>query len=224
VRSSLPSAALHWQQLLHGARHCQQTTKRLRHAAAPEQGWALAGLPWLPSPTCLGFENSSMRALPAQEPPDRPSVLCSSGISIPSSTCAPGTLLLSPVPQALGMSTGQHGARTCRGLGWGRRDTENNGIIEWFELGGTLKAIWSNFPAVNPQLHQCPEPLQPDLGCLQGWGSSTAPSDRCQCLTALTAQNFFLTSNLNLPSFSWKPFPLVPSQQTLLKSLSLSFY
>ena len=35
----------------------------------------------------------------------------------------------------------------------------------------------------NPQLHQCPEPLQPDLGCLQGWGSSTAPSDRCQCLT-----------------------------------------
>ena len=36
-------------------------------------------------------------------------------------------------------------------------------------------------------------------------------------------KDFFLTSNLNLPSLTLKPFPLVLSPQTLLKSLSSSF-
>ena len=44
-----------------------------------------------------------------------------------------------------------------------------------------------------------------------------------QCLTTLIIKNLFLISNLNLPSFSWKPFPLVLSQPTLLQSLSPSF-
>ena len=39
----------------------------------------------------------------------------------------------------------------------------------------------------------------------------------------LMVKNFFLISNLNLPSCSLKPFLLVLSQQTLLKSLSPSF-
>ena len=43
------------------------------------------------------------------------------------------------------------------------------------------------------------------------------------CASALIVKNFFLISNLNLPSFSLRPFPLVLSQQTLLKSLSPSF-
>jgi len=49
-------------------------------------------------------------------------------------------------------------------------------IIEGFELEGTLKAMRSN-PCTEqgyPQLHQCSEPLQPDLGCLQGWGTTTS--------------------------------------------------
>jgi len=42
-------------------------------------------------------------------------------------------------------------------------------------------------------------------------------------LTTLTVKDFFLVSNLNLPSLCLKPFPLVQSPQTLLKSLSPSF-
>jgi len=44
--------------------------------------------------------------------------------------------------------------------------------IEWFELEGTLEAICPTpcSEQGHPQLHQCSEPIQPDLGCLQGWG------------------------------------------------------
>jgi len=41
-----------------------------------------------------------------------------------------------------------------------------------------------------------------------------------QCLTTLMVKNFFLISNLNLPSFSLEPFPLVLSLHTLVKSPS----
>ena len=44
-----------------------------------------------------------------------------------------------------------------------------------------------------------------------------------QCLATLTVRDFFLISNLNLPSLSLTPFPLVLSPQPLLKSLSPSF-
>ena len=55
-------------------------------------------------------------------------------------------------------------------------------------------------------------------------GASTASlGNLCQCLTTLSIKHFFLMSNQNLSSFSVKPFPLVLSQQTLLKSLSPSF-
>ena len=43
-----------------------------------------------------------------------------------------------------------------------------------------------------------------------------------QCLTTLTVENFFLISNLNIPSFSLKPFSIVLLQQSLLKHLSPS--
>jgi len=44
-----------------------------------------------------------------------------------------------------------------------------------------------------------------------------------QCLTTLMVKNFFLISNLNLPSFSLELFPLVLSLHTLVKSPSPSF-
>jgi len=44
-----------------------------------------------------------------------------------------------------------------------------------------------------------------------------------QCFTTTMVKNFFLISNLNLPSFSLEPFPLVPSLHTLVKSPSPSF-
>jgi len=39
-----------------------------------------------------------------------------------------------------------------------------------------------------------------------------------QCFTNLMVKNFFLISHLNLPSFSLKPFPLVLSLHTPVKS------
>lgn len=42
------------------------------------------------------------------------------------------------------------------------------------------------------------------------------------CLTILTLKDFFLTSNLNLPSVSLKPLSLVLSLNVLTKSLSVA--
>ncbi|KAK4831170.1 hypothetical protein QYF61_015640 [Mycteria americana] len=50
-------------------------------------------------------------------------------------------------------------------------------------------------------------------------GASTASlGNLFQCLATLIVKNFFLISNLNLPSFSLKPLPLVLSLQALVKS------
>ena len=40
-----------------------------------------------------------------------------------------------------------------------------------------------------------------------------------QCLTTLTVKDFFLISNLNLPSLSFKPFPLVLLSKTAKESV-----
>ena len=54
-------------------------------------------------------------------------------------------------------------------------------------------------------------PVQPDLECLQEWGNLFQ-------YTTFIVNKYFLISNLNFPSFSLKPFPLVLSQQTLVRS------
>jgi len=52
-------------------------------------------------------------------------------------------------------------------------------------------------------------------------GVATASLDNLgQCLTILTVKNFFLLSNLNLSSFSFKPLPLVLSLQAIVRSPS----
>jgi len=49
-------------------------------------------------------------------------------------------------------------------------------------------------------------------------GAATAPLGSLgQGLTALRGKNFFLVSNLNPPSFSLKPLPLVLSLHSLVK-------
>ena len=53
--------------------------------------------------------------------------------------------------------------------------------------------------------------------------STTNLGNLCQCLITLIVKNFFLISNLNLLYFSLRPFPLILSQQILLKSLFPSF-
>ena len=50
--------------------------------------------------------------------------------------------------------------------------------------------------------------------------ATTSLGNLGQGLTALTVKTFFLTSNLNLPSLSLKPLPLVLSLQALVKSPS----
>ena len=57
--------------------------------------------------------------------------------------------------------------------------------------------------------------LQPDLGVSKDGAPVTSLGSLCQRLVALTGKHLFLASNLNLPSFSLKPFPLVLSQQPL---------
>ena len=63
----------------------------------------------------------------------------------------------------------------------------------------------------------------PCLESLQGWDINHITGNLFQCLTTLTVKDFFLISNLNLPSLSLKPLPLVLLPQTLKKRLSPSF-
>ncbi len=71
---------------------------------------------------------------------------------------------------------------------------------------------WPLAPAMGCLPHTstaCPGLIQPDHGCLQAW-----------CLITLTVKkNKLLHSQSKSPSFGVKPFPLVLSQQILLKKL-----
>ena len=62
--------------------------------------------------------------------------------------------------------------------------------------------------------------IQPGLECLQGWGIHSLLGQPVQCVTTLWVKNFLLISILNLPCFSFKPFPLVLSLSTLVNSRS----
>jgi len=71
-----------------------------------------------------------------------------------------------------------------------------HGITE-LSWRGPLKAVCPT-PCTeqgHPQLHQCSEPIQPDLGCLQGWGTTASLGYMCQCLTTLSLESFFLTKH-----------------------------
>jgi len=60
--------------------------------------------------------------------------------------------------------------------------------------------------------------IQPGLECLQGWGIHSLLGQPVQCVTTLCVKNFFLVSNLHVPCFSLKLFPLVLSLSTLVNS------
>jgi len=100
-------------------------------------------------------------------------------------------------------------------------------VFELLELEGTLKGHLVQ-PPCNEQGHlqqirllRAPSSLT--LSISRDRVSTTSLGILFQSLTILITKSFFFKSNLNHPSFSWKPFPLVLSQQTLLKSLSPSF-
>ena len=99
-------------------------------------------------------------------------------------------------------------------------------ILESYELEGTLEGPSSPNPCNEQghlQLHQVAQsPVQPDLECLQGW-SIHCLSGQPVPVPHHSYYNFFLISNLNLFSSSLNLFRLVLSQQTVLKTLSITF-
>ena len=76
-------------------------------------------------------------------------------------------------------------------------------MIGWLVLERTLKPIQFQL------LPQAP----PGMGHPQLWAAVPGPH---------IVKHFLLTSDLNLPSFSWRPFTFVLSQSTLVKSLSVT--
>jgi len=100
-------------------------------------------------------------------------------------------------------------------------------IIEWFGFKGTLKIISFQPPAMSrdifhqPRLLRAPSSLA--LNPAREEAATASLGSLFQCFTTLTMKNFFLISNLNLPSFSLEPFPLVLSLHSLVTSPSPAF-
>ena len=100
-------------------------------------------------------------------------------------------------------------------LNWNLRLRNNHRthhrFIEWFKSEGTFKGYLVQLPWIKQgylQLDQAAQsPIQPDLECLQGWGihhlsGQTVPVPHHSYCNVF----FSLISNLNLLSFSLKPF------------------
>lgn len=92
---------------------------------------------------------------------------------------------------------------------------------------GQTKIIQFNPPEVNKDTYSKIRVLRVQssltLNVSRHEASSTSLGTLSQCLTNTTANNYFLTSNLNLLSSSLKSFPPILSQQILLRHLSPSF-
>jgi len=85
-------------------------------------------------------------------------------------------------------------------------------ITETFELEGTLRGLLVQ-PPFSEQGCQQPDqvfraPSSLTLNVSRGRTFTTTLGNVLQYLTTLSVKNVFLISNLNLPSFSLKPFPL----------------
>jgi len=96
-------------------------------------------------------------------------------------------------------------------------------------MEGTVKVIWVQPPCPG-QGHLPPDqarflraPSNLALNTVREGEGTASLGNLGQGLTTLIGKNFFLTSNLNVPSFSLEPFPLVLSLHTLVKSPSPSF-
>jgi len=81
---------------------------------------------------------------------------------------------------------------------------------ESFELEGSLKGHLVQLPGNEQghlQLHQVLRaPSSLTLSVSKGWDTTTSLGNPFQYLTTFIVKSYFLISNLNLPSFSLKPF------------------
>ena len=109
---------------------------------------------------------------------------------------------------------------------WNAVIIEEYRITESSELEGTFKGHTVQLSCNeqgHAQLDQVVQGwIQPHPESLQGQGFYHISGKPVPAFTALTAKDFFFIYNLHLLSLSIKPFPLVLSPQTLLKSLSPS--
>jgi len=107
-----------------------------------------------------------------------------------------------------------------------RQFSSSHRTTEWFGLKGTLKII-SLHPPCHEQEHftlglAAQSPIQSDLEHCQGGGSHSFPGQSGPGPHHPHGEEF-LPSNLNLPTFSLQPFPLVLLLHAPAKSPSPSF-
>ena len=106
----------------------------------------------------------------------------------------------------------------------------NYRIKEWLRLEGTLKITQFQPSAMGRAArHQLRLPRAPShlaLSTCSDGASTASPDSLFQGVTTLWVKTFFRTPNLNLPSSSLKPVPLVPSLSDCVKSWppSCSYY
>lgn len=97
-------------------------------------------------------------------------------------------------------------------------------VIVGFGFEGTLDMVSSHPTAMDrntfyyPRLIQTPSNLAVDT--FRDRAATASLRNLCHCITMLTEKNFFLTANVNLPSFISGLFPLVLSLHTPVKSSS----
>ena len=107
-----------------------------------------------------------------------------------------------------------------------KKINESYRIIAWFGLEGALKIILFH-PAISRDIFPQPRVLRAPSSLASSptrEGAATAsPGNLGQGFTTLMGKNFFPIFNLNLPSVSLEPFPLVLSLHTLVTSPSPSF-
>jgi len=99
-------------------------------------------------------------------------------------------------------------------------------MIECFGLEGTFKDHLVQ-ASCHRQGHLSSDkvtqsPIQPELGHLQWWGTQNLPGQPVALFHTSILKNFFLTSNLNLSSFSLKPLSVVLSLQKSLSTYVMS--
>jgi len=98
---------------------------------------------------------------------------------------------------------------------------QNPSITEWLGPGGFFKIMLFQTPChglVATHQIRLPRPLSNLVLNTSRDGASTASlGSLCQGLTALWVKSFFLPSNVNLPSLSLKPLPLVLSLSDCVK-------
>jgi len=101
---------------------------------------------------------------------------------------------------------------------------DHHRMTEWFGLEGTLLIIQFQHSCHRqghlPLDQVAQSPVQPALNTAREGAATASLGNLCQGLTTLIVKNFFLISNLNLPSFSLKPLSLVLSCHALVESPS----